>query len=86
MIFLCDSGGARTHDPLIKSEMLFQLSYEILVNQTGFEPVTVCLEGRCSIQLSYASLLSSIKHPLNSTKIRTTKRSNIDSVNDCKYT
>ena len=28
-----------------------------LVIAKGFEPLTVCLEGRCSIQLSYATLL-----------------------------
>ncbi len=26
------------------------------VIETGFEPVTVCLEGRCSIQLSYSTI------------------------------
>ena len=26
-----------------------------LVNPAGLEPATVCLEGRCSIQLSYES-------------------------------
>ena len=27
------------------------------VKAEGFEPSTACLEGRCSIQLSYASIL-----------------------------
>jgi hypothetical protein len=29
------------------------------VIETGFEPVTVCLEGRCSIQLSYSTIVNS---------------------------
>ena len=29
----------------------------LFVNAEGFEPSTACLEGRCSIQLSYASII-----------------------------
>ena len=29
-----------------------------MVIAIGFEPMTVCLEGRCSIQLSYATIIS----------------------------
>ena len=32
------------------------INCEVSVSATGFEPVTVCLEGRCSIQLSYAPI------------------------------
>ena len=28
--FFCDPGGARTLDPLIKSQLLYQLSYGVL--------------------------------------------------------
>ncbi len=31
------------------------------MNAEGFEPSTACLEGRCSIQLSYASLFKSVQ-------------------------
>ena len=31
-------------------------AFILLVIAEGFEPSTVCLEGRCSIQLSYATL------------------------------
>lgn len=31
-----DSDGVRTHDPLIKSEMLYQLSYEVWSNFMEF--------------------------------------------------
>ena len=33
-----------------------QSNCEVLVSASGFEPETVCLEGRCSIQLSYAPI------------------------------
>lgn len=32
-----------------------------MVSAKGFEPLTVCLEGRCSIQLSYATPCLTIK-------------------------
>ena len=29
--FKCDPGGARTLDPLIKSQLLYQLSYGVMI-------------------------------------------------------
>ena len=34
------------------------------VPRTGFEPVTLCLEGRCSIQLSYRGIIIKIMFQL----------------------
>ncbi len=49
--------GARTHDTRNHNPVLCQLSYTHhmlhLARQEGFEPPTYCLEGSCSILLSY---------------------------------
>ena len=42
-----------------KNKITYWYSVGHFVIATGFEPVTVCLEGRCSIQLSYATILYS---------------------------
>lgn len=45
-----------------KKGLQFSEALCLLVIAAGFEPATVCLEGRCSIQLSYAtSLLISVQ-------------------------
>lgn len=49
---------AQTVHFLNKKGFQFPESLVILVIATGFEPVTVCLEGRCSIQLSYATIVA----------------------------
>ncbi len=35
-LIFCDLGGARTLDPLIKSQLLYQLSYEVFLVARGF--------------------------------------------------
>ena len=44
-----------TNKKTLKQAWRFFLLYDLFVIAIGFEPMTVCLEGRCSIQLSYAT-------------------------------
>ena len=51
--------GTRTHDNRNHNPGLYQLSYshqKSLACPAGIEPATTCLEGRCSIQLSYGQI------------------------------
>ncbi len=68
--------GARTLDNRNHNPGLYQLSYNHHYNKlfrfydqtyqmarlTGFEPVTIRLEGGCSIQLSYRRITADIKY------------------------
>ncbi len=38
-----------------KENHVFRHGFSLVVITPGFEPGTVCLEGRCSIQLSYVT-------------------------------
>lgn len=42
----CDPAGTRTLDLLIKSQQLYQLSYEVFYATAGFEPTTSGLTYR----------------------------------------
>jgi hypothetical protein len=37
--------------------------FRVMVGAAGLEPATLCLEGRCSIHLSYAPLVSRSRLP-----------------------
>ena len=56
---LCDPPKLRFENPTnkktLKQAWRFFLLCDLFVIALGFEPRTVCLEGRCSIQLSYAT-------------------------------
>ena len=43
--FFCDLGGARTLGPLIKSQLLYQLSYEVIVNCILVSPFCGCKDA-----------------------------------------
>ena len=71
-LFLWVDSGARTHDTRNHNPMLCQLSYthhlralndmrrsgKNLARLKGLEPLTHCLEGSCSIHLSYRRIWS----------------------------
>ena len=55
MIFFCDFKLLKTYKELIMYTKKPHISVRLLVIPFGFEPKTYCLEGSCSIQLSYGT-------------------------------
>ena len=51
----CTGGSTPSLSAKGKAQQCVGLLFLVVI-ATGFEPVTVCLEGRCSIQLSYATI------------------------------
>ena len=56
----CDLGGARTLDPMIKSHLLYQLSYQVKIYQTyltcdlgGARTLDPMIKSHLLYQLSY---------------------------------
>ena len=48
----------RTYILRFRRPLLFQLSFGgVLVEPMGFEPITACLQGKCSPELSYGPLM-----------------------------
>lgn len=55
MKFFGGPGESRTHDLVLRRDLLFQLSYGVgFVRLVGLKPTTMGLEVPCSIQLSYS--------------------------------
>ncbi len=45
LLLVCDPGGARTLDPMIKSHLLYQLSYRVGIFFVGYSIYQVTWEG-----------------------------------------
>ncbi len=55
-LFECAKSVSKIKKLSFKTELFVCNLQVISVIELGFEPRTVCLEGRCSIQLSYSTI------------------------------
>jgi hypothetical protein len=50
LTFISDRAGARTQDPLLKREMLYQLSYQVLLIKSECKYTTYCLKNKTNFR------------------------------------